>query len=97
MLAIIHGESIDFGAGSLLDGAPFAASSRQLVVTFNYRLNLLGEYAFAAQRRANLTPEAKCPVAARFVFILSWCALSSRMYNSNLASLYLSRQDFLPN
>lgn len=44
VLVIIHGESFDYGSGSTINGLKFVQQNSLLVVTFNYRLNILGKY-----------------------------------------------------
>lgn len=47
VLLIIHGgDSFDFGSGNTLEAEKYVQQERQLVVTFNYRLNIFGEYFF---------------------------------------------------
>ena len=43
VLVLVHGDSFDFGAGRTINALPYVQAARQLVVTFNYRLNILGE------------------------------------------------------
>lgn len=43
VLVIIHGESFDFGAGSSVNGQKFVQQTRLIIITFNYRLNILGK------------------------------------------------------
>jgi len=43
VLVIIHGDSFDFGSGHTLNPRPFVLQSGQLLVTMNYRLNILGK------------------------------------------------------
>lgn len=43
VLVVIHGESFDYGSGSTINGLKFVQQNNLLVVTFNYRLNILGK------------------------------------------------------
>lgn len=43
VLVVVHGDSFDYGSGATISGASrFARQNGLLVVTFNFRLNLLG-------------------------------------------------------
>ena len=44
VMVFVHGESFSWGSGSLLDGRVLASHGRVVVVTFNYRLGVFGEY-----------------------------------------------------
>lgn len=41
---IVHGDSFDFGSGSIIDGSKLVRQHQMIVVTFNYRLNILGKF-----------------------------------------------------
>jgi carboxylesterase type B len=43
VLVVVPGESYEWGAASLYDASLLATRGRFLVVTFNYRLGILGE------------------------------------------------------
>ncbi|KAL1449452.1 hypothetical protein WDU94_001956, partial [Cyamophila willieti] len=42
VLVIIHGESYSFGSGNIYDGFVLASYANMIVVTFNFRLGILG-------------------------------------------------------
>ena len=42
VLMFIHGESYEWGAGSLYDGSVLASYANMVVVTINFRLGILG-------------------------------------------------------
>ena len=44
VLVYIHGEDFAWGAGSLHDGRVLATYGKVIVVTFNFRIGVLGEY-----------------------------------------------------
>lgn len=44
VLLLIHGQSFQFGAGSTLDPTEFVRQTKIIVVTINYRLNILGKH-----------------------------------------------------
>lgn len=43
VIVFVHGESFDYGSGNLYDASTLASYSNVIVVTFNYRLGILGE------------------------------------------------------
>ena len=43
VVVFVHGESYEIGTGNAYDGSVMAAFGRVIVVTFNYRLGILGE------------------------------------------------------
>ena len=51
ILVIIHGESFSWGSGNIYDGTVMAAVGRVIVVTFNYRLGILGELVIVVGER----------------------------------------------
>ena len=42
VMVFVHGESYDWGSGSLYDGRVLASRGRVVVITLNYRLGILG-------------------------------------------------------
>jgi len=44
VLVWVHGESFEWNAGSSYDGSVLSSVGKIVVVTFNYRLGILGEY-----------------------------------------------------
>lgn len=42
VVVYIHGESFQWGAGSLYDGSVLASYGRLVVITLNFRLGILG-------------------------------------------------------
>jgi carboxylesterase type B len=44
VMVYIHGGNFDHGSGNVFPGHMLAASQKVVVVTFNYRLGLLGEF-----------------------------------------------------
>lgn len=44
VLVVIHGHSFDYGSGSTINGLEFIRDKRLLVISLNYRLNILGKY-----------------------------------------------------
>lgn len=52
VLVYIHGEDFSWGAGSLHDGRVLATYGKVIVVTFNFRIGVLGTYhSFSLQHR----------------------------------------------
>ena len=47
VMVFVHGESFKWGSGNLWDGRVLAAFGNVVVITFNYRLGILGNYAFS--------------------------------------------------
>jgi len=43
VILLIHGESYEWNAGSPYDGSVLASWNHVIVITFNYRLGILGE------------------------------------------------------
>lgn len=43
IVLVIHGESWDWGSGNEFDGGALASLGNHIVVTFNYRLGILGK------------------------------------------------------
>ena len=43
-MVYVHGESFKWGTGNLWDAQVLAALGNVIVVTFNYRLGILGKY-----------------------------------------------------
>ena len=50
VLVYIHGEDFSWGAGSLHDGRVLATYGKVIVVTFNFRIGVLGTYNFSLPR-----------------------------------------------
>ena len=50
VMVYVHGESFKWGTGNLWDAQVLAALGNVIVVTFNYRLGILGKYI---KRRTN--------------------------------------------
>lgn len=46
VLVYIHGEDFSWGAGSLHDGRVLATYGKVIVVTFNFRIGVLGKIIF---------------------------------------------------
>lgn len=46
VLVFIHGESYEWNSGNPYDGTVLASYGGLVVVTINYRLGVLGEYAY---------------------------------------------------
>lgn len=44
VVVFIHGDSFNGGAGSMYDGSVLASHGDVIVVTFNYRLGILGKH-----------------------------------------------------
>ena len=44
VMVYVHGESFQWGSGNLWDGRVLASYGDVLVVTFNYRLGILGKF-----------------------------------------------------
>ena len=44
VLVFVHGESFSWGSGNLYDGRVLATYANSVVVTFNYRLGIFGEF-----------------------------------------------------
>ena len=49
VVVLLAGESFSWGSGSLHDGRALAAFARVVVVTFNYRIGVLGEIIYLFQ------------------------------------------------
>ena len=45
-MVFVHGESFKWGSGNLWDGRVLASFGNVIVITFNYRLGILGNYIF---------------------------------------------------
>ncbi len=58
VMVFIHGESFSWGSGSLYDGRVLATYGRVIVVTFNYRLGILGK---PAKTFPSFPPLPNCP------------------------------------
>ena len=43
VMVYVHGESFQWGSGNIWDGRVLAAYGKVIVVTFNYRLGILGK------------------------------------------------------
>ena len=43
-MVFVHGESFSWGSGNLYDGRVLATYAKSVVVTFNYRLGIFGEF-----------------------------------------------------
>lgn len=43
VMIFVHGESFSWGSGNLFDGRVLAAFGEVVVITFNFRLGVLGE------------------------------------------------------
>jgi hypothetical protein len=46
IVVILQGESWEWGSGNLIDGSALAAYGHVMVITLNYRLNVLGKPNF---------------------------------------------------
>ena len=55
VIVVIHGESWLWGSSSLYDGRVLAALGQVLVVTFNFRLGILGEFLVGGSIKINWT------------------------------------------
>lgn len=55
VLVLVHGDSFDFGSGNLFDVRRYVNRHRQIVVTLNYRLNILGEYTTSTTAKTTTT------------------------------------------
>ena len=44
VMVFVHGESFKWGSGNLWDGRVLASFGNVIVITFNYRLGILGNY-----------------------------------------------------
>ena len=44
VLVFVHGESFSWGSGNLYDGRVLATYANSVVVTFNFRLGIFGEF-----------------------------------------------------
>lgn len=46
IVLVIHGESWEWGSGNEFDGGALASLGNHIVVTFNYRLGIIGKFDF---------------------------------------------------
>ena len=44
VIVFLHGESFSWGSGNLYDGRVLATYANSVVVTFNFRLGIFGEF-----------------------------------------------------
>ena len=44
VMVFVHGESFKWGSGNLWDGRVLASFGNVIVITFNYRLGILGKH-----------------------------------------------------
>ena len=91
VMVYVHGESFQWGSGNIWDGRVLAAYGKVIVVTFNYRLGILGKSKIYTSKMQTFLHcqlfSRKCVLIAQMHFRRTCAHVQKRTNNSRCACL----------